>query len=246
MREPIVVTIDRVTLDGQGTAIFDGGKPGGSPYGPGGGALNATVVVDGARGVVVRGFTIQNSPGGGIIVQKNSSFAVQDTKILNNYFGVLVRDSSHAELQGCEITGNTDAGLGVVDTSAVEFTRQVRINQNLEGISAGGRCDLRFSGELLEASGNKRNGISLSGCSFGPPPTLAGHRVVVNDNGTDGLFIGGGQLVIGPLEFFGFAGALFQQIVAHNNGAAVSIWQDSRRSSISEEASLICREMPSV
>src|ERR1051325_436135 len=63
-RQSIVVTIDRLTLDGQGTAVFDGGTPGGRPFGPGAGALNATIVIDGARAVLVRGFTIQNSAGG--------------------------------------------------------------------------------------------------------------------------------------------------------------------------------------
>ena len=53
---------------------------------------------------------------------------------------------------------------------------------------------------------------------------MSSHKVVVNDNGGDGLFIGGGQLVIGELRFFGFAGALFQEIVAQNNkGSGINL-----------------------
>ena len=167
-RESIVVTIDRLTLDGRGTAVFDGGYPGGSAGGNGG-AGHAIIIVDGARGVTISGLTLRNGPGGGFLVQNNSSVTVLNTKVQDNFFGAAVRDSSHLQFGDSEITGNTDAGLGVVDTSAVEFTGTVRINQNVEGISGGGRCNLMFSGALLEASGNKGNGISLSGCYLSPP-----------------------------------------------------------------------------
>ena len=222
-RESIVVTIDRLTIDGRGTAVFDGGYPGVSFAGdrrP----FFALIIVDGARGVTMTGLTLRNSPGGGFLVQKNSSVSVLGTKVQNNFFGAAVRDSSHLEFGDSEITGSTDAGLGVLDTSAVEFTGTVRINQNVEGISGGGRCNLMFSGALLEASGNKGNGISLSGCYLSPPTFVSSHKVIVNDNGGDGLFIGGGQLVIGELHFFGFAGALFQEIVAQNNkGSGINL-----------------------
>jgi hypothetical protein len=222
-REPIVVAIDRIKLDGQGSAVFDGGVPGGTPF-FGGGAFNAAIIVDGARGIIVRGFTIRNQPGGGIIVKNNASLNVQSTRIQENFFGVAIVESSHAGFENSEITGNTDAGLGVLDTSSVDFTGTVRINQNVEGISGGGRCNVQFSGELLEASGNKGNGIFLSGCNLAPSTVLGARKVVLNDNGADGLFIGGGQLVIGPFRTFGFAGAIYQQITAQNNkGSGINL-----------------------
>jgi hypothetical protein len=214
-RDPITINIDRFTLDGQGTAVFDGGFPGGCPAGCGG--ETAAIVIDGARGVIVRGFTIRNNIAGGILGLKNASFSVQNTKVESNYFGVGVQDSSHAEFVDCEITDNRNGGVGILDTSAVEFKGSVRVNRNLDGIGGSGRCNIMFSGGLLEASGNRNNGIFLSGCSIGPSNFLGGHRVVVNDNGADGLFIGGGQLVIGPYTTFGYAGPIFQEIVAQRN-----------------------------
>jgi nitrous oxidase accessory protein NosD len=53
-RERIVVTIDRLTLDGQRAATLHGG-------GSSGGSFSGAIVIEGARGVTVRGFTIQNS-----------------------------------------------------------------------------------------------------------------------------------------------------------------------------------------
>jgi nitrous oxidase accessory protein NosD len=59
-RERITIATDRQTLDGQGGAILDGG--GGAPS-----ELTGLVTIDGARGVKVTGFTIQNSFGDGIL-----------------------------------------------------------------------------------------------------------------------------------------------------------------------------------
>ena len=55
-REKVIVSTDRVTLDGQGSAILDGG--GGAPT-----ELTGLVTIDGARGVTITGFTIQNDLG---------------------------------------------------------------------------------------------------------------------------------------------------------------------------------------
>src|SRR5215831_9049765 len=59
--EQVTITTDRLTLDGQGTAILDGGG------GASGDDLSGLLTIDGAREVVVTGFTIQNGPGNGIL-----------------------------------------------------------------------------------------------------------------------------------------------------------------------------------
>src|SRR5713101_8368310 len=56
--ERVIITTDRLTLDGQGSVILDGG----------GGAQTefaGVVTIDGAHGVTISGFTIQNGPGEG-------------------------------------------------------------------------------------------------------------------------------------------------------------------------------------
>jgi hypothetical protein len=68
--ERIVITTDRLTLDGQRGAILDLGF--GSVDG---GTSDATVLIDGARGVVIQGFTIQNGPDG-VLGQSNAAFKV--------------------------------------------------------------------------------------------------------------------------------------------------------------------------
>jgi hypothetical protein len=219
-RQPVTVTVDRLTLDGLDAGAFDGGVPGGGPFGVNGGAFNAAILIDGARGVTVRRFTIRNSPGGGIIGQSSAAFKVQSTLIQNNYFGIVVQGSSQAEIESSEISGNTDGGIGINSTSTVVFRGSVKVNRNLEGISASGNCDLELLGANLEASGNKTNGIALSGCSFNVRNFGMQSRIIAHENGLDGLFIGGGQLVIGESFKFGFAGEVFHEITATNNAGS--------------------------
>ncbi len=58
-KERVTITTDRLTLDGQGSAILDGG---------GGFKANAVfervITIDGARGVTITGFTVQHGPDG--------------------------------------------------------------------------------------------------------------------------------------------------------------------------------------
>jgi nitrous oxidase accessory protein NosD len=72
--ERVVITTDRLIIDGQGTAVIDGG-------GPGGGEFSAAILIDGAQGITVRGFTIRNSSNG-ILGQSNAAFKVQNTRLI--------------------------------------------------------------------------------------------------------------------------------------------------------------------
>jgi Right handed beta helix region len=192
-RERIVVAVDRLTLDGQGAATLDGG-------GHGGGTSSGAIFIDGARGVTVRGFTIQNSSGG-IVGLSNAAFKVQNTILRENTDGIEVLNGSVAEIADCTVINNVD-GIDVVNGSSAIFTGSVKVNNNGKGVSGFGSSTLELRGGTLEASGNGTEGISMSGSSFnifGIPESLGG-SIVVNENGTDGILIGGGQLVIEASE----------------------------------------------
>ena len=49
--------------------------------------FESVVTIDGARGVTIRGFTFQNSPGWGIHGQGGAAFAVKDTTMQDNGSG---------------------------------------------------------------------------------------------------------------------------------------------------------------
>ncbi len=54
--EQVSIKTDQITLDGQGAATLDGG---GGPFAE----FDAVVTIDGASGVTIQGFTVQNGPG---------------------------------------------------------------------------------------------------------------------------------------------------------------------------------------
>jgi hypothetical protein len=188
--ERLVLTQDRVTLDGQGMATLDGG-------GPSGGSFSATVLIDSARDVTVRGFTIHNGSNG-ILGTGNAVFKVENTILRDNAGGIAILDGSVAEIVDCTMINNANGGMFIANGSTAIFKGSVKANNNGEGISAAGSSSLELRAGTLEASGNGAEGISLSGSSlniYGLPESL-NSNIIVNANGTDGMLIGGGQLVI--------------------------------------------------
>jgi nitrous oxidase accessory protein NosD len=98
--ERVIITTDRLTLDGDGSAVLDGG--GGGPT-----ELEGVVTIDGAHGVTLTGFTIQHGLGEGMLGLHGAAFAVQQTTVQNNAtIGIAVADGSTADLTDCTTQGN--------------------------------------------------------------------------------------------------------------------------------------------
>jgi len=186
-RERIVIAVDGVTLDGQGAATLDGG-------GSDGGSFSGTILIDGARGVTVRGLTIRNGPNG-IRALSNATLKIQNTVFDHNSAGILIDDGSIAEIADCTVINNID-GIDVVNGSTAIFKGSVKVDDNGKGVAALAFSILELQGGALEANNNQLEGIELDGSTLrinGIPESL-GSSITVNAN-TDGLFIGGGQLV---------------------------------------------------
>jgi hypothetical protein len=78
------------------------------------------VTIDGAHGVTLTGFTIQNGPGEGILGQRGATFAVQQTTVQQNAAsGIAVADGSTADLTDCTVQDNGSNGLDVFTSSSV-------------------------------------------------------------------------------------------------------------------------------
>ena len=58
--ERVSIQTDRITLDGQGAATLDGGGGPASEF-------DGVVIIDGASGITIQGFTVQNGPGEAIL-----------------------------------------------------------------------------------------------------------------------------------------------------------------------------------
>src|SRR5882724_3325861 len=140
--ERVTITTDRLTLDGDGSGVLDGG--GGSPT-----EFEGVVTIDGAHGVTLTGFTIQNGPGAGILGQRAAAFTVLDTTVQdNNGTGIVVGDGSTADLTnttmrrnatGRDVFTGANAILGpgafANGASILEIRgADVQVNNNLVGI----------------------------------------------------------------------------------------------------------------
>jgi Right handed beta helix region len=163
--ERVTITTDRITLDGQGSAAIDGG---------GGGLieLSGVVTVDGARGVTIKGLTVRNGPGEGILGLRAATFAVRNTTVQDNaHTGLAVTGGSTADLTDSTIQRNgggspTAVGLDLYTGATVILRGTIVIIQN-----PGAGVNV-FAQSMLE---------------------LRGANVQVTDNGGAGLVIGGGS-----------------------------------------------------
>jgi hypothetical protein len=206
--ERVTITTDRLTLDGDGSAVLDGG--GGSPTS----SFEAVVTIDGTQGVTLMGFTIQNSPSQGILGVGGAALVVQDTTLQNNgAAGLVLYNNSSAELTDVEVKGSGSIGLVVQNTSTAVLKGTIRsTGSGANGIAVQSGSTLEIRGASVHASDNGGNGLDIvdsQAIMFGFPESQ-GSSLTVHNNGGDGIFVG-----TGSLSFFGGVG--FATISASNN-----------------------------
>jgi hypothetical protein len=151
--EQVSIKTDRITLDGQGAATLDGG---GGPFAE----FDAVVTIDGASGVTIQGFTVQNGPGEGILGTHGAAFSVRNTTVQDNgSTGVAVAEGSTAELTDCSLLRN-DAGIDVFTQSSAVLKGAISTNENLEnGATVNGTSIIEIRGAQVEASRNGGFGL---------------------------------------------------------------------------------------
>jgi hypothetical protein len=166
--ERVTIATDRLTLDGHGSAVLDGG--GGGPT-----EFEGVVTIDGAHGVTLTGFTIQNGPGEGILGQRGAAFTILDTTVQGNAgTGIAISGGSTAELVDCSVRSN-----GLVSTAGGLAV----------GIDVFTGATVILRGSIVIAQ-NPGSGINVFGGSM---MELRGATVQLIDNGAAGLVIGGGS-----------------------------------------------------
>ena len=138
--ERVVITTDRITLEGRGAAVMDGG--GGSPT-----EFSGVITIDGARGVVVAGLTIQNGPGEGILGRRGAAFVVRDATVRDNSStGIAVGESSTAEIRDCILERNA-AGIDVFTGSSAVLKGTIDVADNtLGGVAINGTSIIEIRG----------------------------------------------------------------------------------------------------
>ncbi len=171
-KETVLITTDRLTLDGQGSAILDGGSVGkeGAVVFPSQSDLSylpfyaGVLTIAGARGVTITGFTIQHGLDG-ITCKGGATCIVRNTTLQDNADeGIQVSQNATAEVVDCTLRRNAEWGILVFDTSSVIFHGTlVTTNNGRDGINIDSNSTARvYGGTTIQANNNAGNGITLT------------------------------------------------------------------------------------
>ena len=207
--ERITIKTNDVTLDGQGSAVIDGG--GGSRI-----EFSGVITIDGVQGVKLVGLTVQNGPGEGILGRRGAAFHVERTIVQNNpnSSGIAVADHSAAELTDVTLQQNA-GGLDVFTSSSAVLRGAIAITQNGAGINGAGitingQAVVEIRGANVNASDNGIGVVVGSGqlAIFGFAASV-GSTLNASGNDIAGIIVSGSQLSVYPAA----------TVTASNNGA---------------------------
>jgi Right handed beta helix region len=217
--ERVTITTDRITLDGQGSAVIDGGGVGPTDF-------SGVVTVDGARGVAIKGLSVRNGPAEGILGQRGAAFTVEETTVHDNAFtGIAVADGSTARLT--DVTSRRNRlGLDVFTGSAATLHGAVVLEANTgNGADINGIAVLEIRGAHVRASGNGGIGIVAgSGAELAifNLPSSIGSTLTASGNGFAGILIAGSQLTAFPPCKITVANNVIGLFVANGNAVVVN------------------------
>ena len=212
--ERVTITTDRITLDGGGTAVVDGG--GGERT-----EFDGVIAVDGARGVTIKGLTVRNGPGEGILASHGAVLTVSDSTVEENSGAGIALDNAAADLVDCTLQGNA-GGLDMFRMSTAVLKGSINaVDNGGVGITVNSQSMLEIRGATVHAD---RNGVGLaidhSTAGIYGFSRSQGSTITADDNSGDGMAISGGSLTVFGGSFFG-SGA--NTISASGNGAA-GVW----------------------
>lgn len=142
--EDIAIEFDDVTLKGD---PVDGGT------------ISGTITIKGARRVVIDDLTV-TGPGDGIVGIDNAAFTVRNSDISNNSAtegsegsGIVVVNSSSANITGSTISSNAGPGVGVFLSASAFLTSNQIINNIESGILVGDAGSVDLTSNTIQSTG---------------------------------------------------------------------------------------------
>ena len=211
--ERVTITTDGLTLEGGGIATIDG-----SGIGFAGRELNAVVTVAGANNVTLRGLTIQNGPGEGVLLAHGASATLESLKVKQNSgAGIFISENSTARIKNVTASQNR-LGMDMINQSEATVFGNLSLTSNQgAGMNINGESSMELRGGHLDISDNATFGaiIGRSHLVIYGFEVSQGSSITADRNGLFGLVIGNGLLTV-----FGssFPGSAANKISASNNG----------------------------
>ncbi len=207
--ESIVIETDNLTLRGVHGAIIDGSQT----------PSEAVVLIDGARGVTLEDFTVQNGADQGILATHQARAVLSNISAQNNGTVGLAVDRSSLELFDVSLNNNTVGGMDAFTGSTVVAFGQLSANGNGgDGIAVNGKVFFELRGANVTASDNGGSGVSVindSRLQIFSFPEAQGSSITANNNGFAGIGLLGSEMGVVGAQFFG-SGA--NVITANDNG----------------------------
>jgi len=220
--EQVVIRTSRLTLEAEGTAVLDGTGAGSADTGKGG-----VLVVDGARGVVITGLTVQHGVSHGINGRAGATLTVKNVVVQDNgAAGIFLQDNASAELDDTVVQRNDSFGIGVHNNSTLVVRGKVLTTANrIHGIELSSGAALEIRGGSVQATRNGQNGVDAVDSQiviFGFSESQ-GSMLSAIENRVDGIFVASGGLnAFGG----GFASSgTFTIIASRNGGSGISLDQ---------------------
>ncbi|MGH2521735.1 MAG: right-handed parallel beta-helix repeat-containing protein [Anaerolineales bacterium] len=176
--EAVTITTDRLTLDGGGTAILDGG------------GQQAAVTIQDAQEVTLQGLTIRNGNPRGVFARLGVTMTLRNVIVEQCMLGVEM-DGAQAQVIDSTLQQHSLAGFVALHTSTLEILGNVVIHNNGFGlvIASGSAAFLPFAGQAtLTAHDNGRDGVLIAA---GSALNLQGTEdsLIAHHNGGSGLLV---------------------------------------------------------
>ncbi|MGH8549205.1 MAG: right-handed parallel beta-helix repeat-containing protein [Methylococcales bacterium] len=176
--EAVTITTNRLTLDGGGIAILDGG------------GQQAVVTIQKAHAVTLQGLTIRNGNPRGIFARLGVTMTLRNVIVEQCTIGVEM-DGAQARVIDSTLQENSNVGFVALHTSTVEILGDVVSQHNGFGIAIGNgsAAFVPLGGQgTLTAHDNGQDGVVLIAGSAlslqGPGASLIAHH-----NGGSGLLV---------------------------------------------------------
>lgn len=200
-QEQVTISTDEIELDGEGSAIIQGDGIGPSPT-----QFDPLLTIEGARGVALKGLTVQDGSGEGILAQNGASFRLENITVQNNgNKGIAVFSNSTAELAGVTSKGNLFGFAGFNGAVAILHGTITLTDNLVHGLAFEGKSSVDLRAAQLNASNNGGFGIVIVGSELDVFDFGQGNHIIASHNGGCGLAIisGGLLLVLSPPPLFG-------------------------------------------
>lgn len=180
---PINVNTRKLTLDGGGKGIIDGG-----------GTNNNAVVITGVHGVTVSNATVRNGVDG-LLVQTGATATLSGLTVSGNSFdNVLITGNSTATITNTQLRSGPVNGVDVESTSSAIFTGQISSSGAIAlGVNIGTGSSATLTGATVRVIGNGLGiqiGVGASG--FIDP---ASSLIALNNTTTGITVVSGSHLV---------------------------------------------------